>query len=131
MAATKPAPRTAILVSCLKEEADQIRERARLDCRTVSSYLLRTMMRWVDFEERLYNDFTRYQKLDRTVFVRRVSLPKGPRTTVLLRCSAEDGKRIRRAAERRGMTISGFIRQCLRRSWHAAQNVTYQRLSPE
>ena len=87
------------------------------------------MMRWVEFEDRLYIGFTRFQKLDRTVFVRRVALPRGPRTTILLRCSAQDGKRIRTAAERRGMTISGFIRQCLRRSWHAAERVTYQRLS--
>jgi hypothetical protein len=121
--------RAAILISCLKEEADQIRDRASRDHRPVSSYLLKITMRWVQFEERLYVDFTRFRKLDRTVFVRHVALPRGPRTTILLRCSAEESKRIRRAAERRGTTISGFIRQCLRRTWHAAENVTYQRLS--
>ena len=121
--------RAAILISYLKGEADQIRDRATHDYRSVSSYLLKITMRWVQFEERLYVDLTRFRKLDRTVFVRRVALPRGPRTAILLRCSAEDGQRIRRAAKRRGMTISGFIRQCLRRSWSAAERVAYQRLS--
>ena len=122
--------RTAILISCLKEEADQIRERAANDRRNISSYLLQVLMRWVEFKERLYTDFTRYKNLDRTTFVRRIApLPRGPRAVILLRCSVEEGKRIRRAAERTGMTTSGFIRGCLRRTWHAAANVAYRRLS--
>jgi hypothetical protein len=28
-----------------------------------------------------------------------------------------------------GMTISGFNRQCLRHTWHAAERATYHRLS--
>src|SRR5215471_21229924 len=100
--------RAAILISFLKDEADQIRDRATHDYRSVSSYLLKITMRWVQFEERLYVDLTRFRKLDRTVFVRHVALPRGPRTAILLRCSAEESKRIRRAAERRGMTISGL-----------------------
>src|SRR5215469_10108152 len=80
--------RAGILISCLKEEADQIRDRARHDHRPVSSYLLKITMRWVQFEERLYVDFARFRKSDCTVFVRHVALPRGPRTATLLRSTA-------------------------------------------
>lgn len=52
--------RSAILISCLKQEAAEMRERARLDQRSDSSYLLKILMRWVEFEERLYADFARF-----------------------------------------------------------------------
>ena len=112
--------RSQILISCLREEAHEIRERAALDQRSVSSYLLKVLMRWVEFEEKLFLELSRFRHSNRVLMSRRLLLPHGPRTTILLRCSNEDSHRIRRAAQRRAVTISGFIRQCLRRSWSAA-----------
>jgi len=113
--------RAAILISCRKEEAEKIRELAALDHRSVSSYLLKILMPWVDFEDRLFVELTRYRQLERKVWFRRFALPKGPRTTIFLRCSREESQRIRNAAERRGTSISAFIRECLRRSWTARE----------
>ena len=108
------------MISCLEEEAKEIRKRAKLDQRTVSSYLLKLMMRWVEFEDRLFKQLSEYRPSARYVLSRKLDLPRGPRTAVLLRCSASEGSRVRATARRRGVTISGFIRTCLRRSWMAA-----------
>ena len=45
--------------------------------------------------------------------------PAGPRTKLLLRCSHEETARIHRAARKRGTTVSTFVMQVLRTSWHA------------
>ena len=108
--------RAAILISCLSDEARQIRERAKLDRRNVSSYLLQTLMPCLEFEERLFVKLVGFGELNRTL-ARRPLLPRGERATIMLRCSKEDAKRIRLAAARREMSISAFIRQCLTRSW--------------
>ena len=108
--------RDAILIGCLKEDATQIRERAKLDRRNVSSYALSIVMRCVEFEERLFQKLSRFDELNRAI-ARRAILRTGPKTTLMIRCSKEDAKRIRTAAGRRQMSISAFVRQCLRRSW--------------
>lgn len=108
--------RASILISCLKEEAEQIRERARQDRRSVSSYVLRTVMQCVDFEEKLFVKIPGFHELNRSL-ARLPVLPRGPRTAMHLHCSSEDSRRIRMVAKRREMPISVFIRQCLRRSW--------------
>ena len=119
MAVSKQA---AILISCLKEEADHIRDEARLERRPVSSYILHILMRWVQFEERLFVDLSRSRaEIGRQLAVSLPKLPRGPRTTILLRCTEDDSKRIRIAAARRDMQISLFIRHCLRRTWAARE----------
>lgn len=40
-----------------------------------------------------------------------------PRTTMLIRCSTEEAKRIRAAAQHRSTSISDFVIQTLRRAW--------------
>jgi hypothetical protein len=117
--------RRAILVSCLTEEADQIRKRARLDRRTVSGYILVILMKSVAYQEDLSSKLQVPSQFDSmgNLLWKPPRLPRGPRTTILLRCSAEENKRIRLAAARRVMTVSGFIRQCLRRWWQAADRV--------
>jgi len=75
--------RAAILISCLEEEAKEIRLRAKRDQRSVSSYLLKTLMRWVEFEEKLYGELSRYLETADAVFARRPEPPRGPRTTIL------------------------------------------------
>jgi uncharacterized protein (DUF1778 family) len=111
--------RTAILIHCLKEEADQIRQLAKLDRRTVSGYVLNIVMSAVAFEQRLYIRLNGFRALNQTL-ARRIVRPMGPKTTMLLRCSAEESKKIRNAAERRETTISGFVVDCLRRCWKAS-----------
>ena len=111
--------RTAILIHCLKEEAAQIRQRARLDRRTVSGYVLNIVMSAVAFEQRLYIRLNGFRTLNNTL-ARHIARPTGLRTTMLLRCSTEEAKKIRIAAERRETTVSGFVVDCLRRSWKAS-----------
>ena len=94
--------RTAILISCLKEEADQIRQRAKGERRPVSSYLLHNVMLCVEFEERLASRLLACQSAINLQLARRPNLPRGHRTTIMLRCSVQDGRR---------------IRSCLRRCW--------------
>ena len=120
--------RAAILISCLKDEADYIREQARADGRSISNYMLKVLLRWVESEERLYMDLSGYGQ-ERS-FARQVLLPKGPRTVILLRCSAEEGERIRRAAGRRAMQISKYIRWCFART-RAARDSQFSRLAPD
>jgi uncharacterized protein (DUF1778 family) len=109
--------RAAILISCLKEEANQIRDRANQQRRSVSSYVLHTVMRSVEFEEKLAYTLLAYQAAMKLAPPRFTNLSRGPRTTVMLRCSQEESRRIRTAAARRGTTISAFIRSCLWRAW--------------
>ena len=108
--------RTALIISCSREQAATIHLRAELERRTVSGYVLRILMRWLDLEERLVSiqqpsrrPLTAYQP---------VRFP-GPRTTMLLRCSKEEAHRIRVGAKRRGTTISWFVLHSLALSWSA------------
>jgi len=109
--------RTALLIHCSAEEAKIIRGRATLQRRTISGYVLNVMMRVIAHDERLFNQLGRLQRWDR-VFVGNSVRPVGPRTTMLLRCSADESARIRLAAKRRGATISVFVLHTLRSSWN-------------
>ena len=75
--------RAAILISCLKDEADYIREQARADPgRSISNYMLKVLLRRVELEERLYMDLSGYGS-ERS-FARQVLLPKGPTTAIMI-----------------------------------------------
>ena len=108
--------RTAILLHCTKDEAGEIRKRARLDRRNVSSYILSIVMRFVEYEERLSMRLSSLRALNDTL-ARRPTRSVGPRTTVLLRCSVEEAQRIRSCARCRDISISGFVLDSLKRSW--------------
>jgi uncharacterized protein (DUF1778 family) len=108
--------RTALIISCTREQSATIHLRAELERRTVSGYVLRILMRWLDLEDKLSGiqqesgrPLTAYQP---------VRFP-GPRTTMLLRCSKEEAHRIRIGAKRRGTTISWFVVHSLALSWSA------------
>jgi uncharacterized protein (DUF1778 family) len=109
--------RTALLIHCSAQEAKIIRERAILQRRTISGYVLNVMMRVVARDERLFTELGRLQRWDR-IFVWNSLRPVGPRTTLLLRCSVQESARIRLAAKRRGATISAFVTHTLRSSWN-------------
>jgi uncharacterized protein (DUF1778 family) len=115
--------RAAILLQCSQGEARQIRSRAKLDHRRLSNYILSVVMPTVAFEEALHAKLTRFRELNGALERRYIRGP-GPRTNILLRCSREESKRIRKAAEGREMTISGFLVHSLRRSWAIADQIT-------
>jgi hypothetical protein len=100
--------RSALLINCSVEESREIHERAAREHRTISAHVLVVVMRIVGSDERL---FERLQKLTKLSLER----GKGERTTLLLRCTAEEAGRIRLAARRRDTTISGFVLGTLHR----------------
>jgi uncharacterized protein (DUF1778 family) len=108
--------RTALLINCSAGEAAAIRHHAELERRTVSGYVLNIVMRAVTFEAQIRDLLKSPSGIERTLSRLPLSAP-GPRTTVLLRCSAEEAAAIRAAAKRRSCTISGFVLHALRRSW--------------
>src|SRR5215472_3332744 len=110
------AGRAALLINCSAEEALAMRERAKVEHRGISSYMLNIVMRFVDFEETLLARVGNFRGLNRSLSRTPMRSP-GPRTTVLLRCSIEESDRIRRAAEMRDTTVCGFVLHCLKRSW--------------
>ena len=113
---SKMPGRTSLLINCSVEEALTIRARAKLERRGISGYVLNIVMRSVDFEEKLLAKAGRLQTLRRSLSGTPIR-PVRPRTTMLVRCSTAEARRIRRNAKRRDSTISGFVLHCLRRSW--------------
>jgi hypothetical protein len=109
--------RTALLISCSEEEATKIRTRAEYDFRGVSAYILNIVLRAVELDEKLLGQFQTLVPLPS-----RIQVP-GRRTAVLVRCSDEQASRIRAAAKRRHTTISGFVLNCLNRSWGVALGI--------
>jgi uncharacterized protein (DUF1778 family) len=108
------AARTALLIHCSRDEAGIIHERAKLERRGISGYILNIVMRAVNFEETI---LARSGRLH--AFMGTRPRPPGPRTALLLRCSTEESERIRRAAKMTDSTISGFVLYALRLSWAA------------
>ena len=115
---------TALLIHCSIEEAQRIRETAARQRRTISGYVLNIIMKAVRLDEgiarlralgveekRLVRD-TKFHGLDGVS-----SRPPGPRTTMLLSCPVEEAQRIRAAAKRREITISGVVLHALRLAW--------------
>jgi hypothetical protein len=103
--------RASLLISCTKEEAREVRKRAKAQGRTLSASILNVVMRGVDFDERIFVEFQRIRPLPPDANKR------GPKMAVHLRCSAEEANRIRAAAGRRGSTVSGFMLHLLKAAW--------------
>ena len=112
--------RTALIVSCSQEVAARIHQRAASQRRTVSGYVLRILMKWLELEERLV---VRQQEGRRPLTLYHPVRPSGKSTTMLLRCSKEEAQRIRAGAKRRCTTISWFVIQTLALSWSADDRV--------
>jgi uncharacterized protein (DUF1778 family) len=105
--------RAALIISCSRQEADTVREKAELERRTMSAYMLRIVMRNVLFDERLVATHEALAPWDPHF----LSPPAKPRTSMLIRCSGDEAARIRAAAKRRETTISGFVLHGLSSSW--------------
>jgi uncharacterized protein (DUF1778 family) len=112
--------RTALLINCSETQARTIRERAELQRRTVSGYVLHIVMRAVEFERSVMASLGLPKSIRSSV-----SRPAAPRTTILVRCSVEEAKQIRTAARGREMTISGFVLRTLARSWKATSSIPW------
>lgn len=102
--------RAALSVNCSEEQAVRVREFAERERRTISGYVLNIALRAVDVEERYFSRIERLLPLG-------ITRPPGKRTCLLIRCSAEEAKRIRTAAKRRSMTMCGYVLYSLERSW--------------
>jgi uncharacterized protein (DUF1778 family) len=112
---TPMSTRTALLIRWSVGEAARIRVEAAAERRTVIGYVLNIVMRSLPFEEML-RARSALQMAARSLYNAPVVTP-GPRTTILLRCSAAEATRIRSAARQRATTISSFVMRSLRRSW--------------
>jgi len=120
--------RAALLIHCSKDEAEKIREMAKLQRRTISGYVFFIVMRAVQLGENLTH--MRAAGIDEVPFAHVIEAfglsnipsknPPGPRTTMLLWCSKDEAKRIRIVAAIRGMTISRFVLHTLACSWRIA-----------
>ncbi len=104
--------RTSLFLCCSKREAEAIHTEADAERRPVSGYVLNIVMRNIAAIERIGHSH-RLLNLP----VPRIPTPH-PRTAMLIRCTEEESQKIRRAAERTGMSISGLILQVLHRSWN-------------
>jgi uncharacterized protein (DUF1778 family) len=113
--------RTALLINLSLAEADRIREEAENERRSISSYVLHRVMNTVEVEERFFSKNSVMKPLNDAVKAR-------PRTTKLIRCSADEARRIRTAAARRHATISGYVLTSLRRAWTVTRR--YRELHP-
>jgi uncharacterized protein (DUF1778 family) len=111
--------RAALIISCSQQEAALIRQHADLQRRTISGYLLNHVMRVVAVQEKLFARF----KTGPGVNLDYKPKSSGPRTTLLLRCSKIEAKRIRHAARTRQTTISAFVLYCVRQYWAIADEL--------
>ncbi|MGB9468724.1 MAG: hypothetical protein WBQ59_05185 [Candidatus Acidiferrum sp.] len=111
------ANRTALLISCSRQDAEMIRARARREHHSVSGYMLHILVRAVRFEELIFSQVNRLARLNGRASQRFVPALE-IKTKILLRCSAEEAERIRTAAKRRDASISKFVMHCLSRSWN-------------
>lgn len=112
----KSHSRTALLICCSEEEASKVHEEAKIELRTVSGYVLSVVMRAVQVDEKLFAKFSGLRTWNLHGWKHSLRLP-GPRTAMLIRCSKEQSTRIRMAAKRRDMTVSGLVLSFLIRSW--------------
>jgi|SRR5579862_546051 len=98
-------------MNCSQVEADLIHKQAQAQRRSITGYVLHIVLRHIETDEMVAKGqpFLAVWKQP----------PKasGPRTTFLIRCSGEESDRIRAAAERRAITISGYVLYALRHTW--------------
>lgn len=110
-----------MLINCSEQEAREVRKQAKLQRRTVSGYVLNIAIRAVGYDDQLFTQLKRLSSFG-SAWGRRPRAAR-PRTTMHLHCSAEEASRIRNAAKRREMTISGFVLHSLRRSWEVNRRI--------
>ncbi len=121
--------RTALLIRCTHAELAKIRDRADAEYRTVSGYVVNALHWSLYFDELLSARMASRAGVDLAAY-RDVPLAKAS-ATLLLRCSKDEGRWIRAAAKRRGMTVSALVRYGLRELWKAQERVGKWQALPE
>jgi hypothetical protein len=104
------AGRGSLLLSCTKEEAEEMRVRAKAQNRTLSATILKVVLRGIDFDDRMFAEF-------KARALPPVEPRPGRKIAVHLRCSVAQARRIRAAARRRGATISRYVLYFLSAAW--------------
>lgn len=111
------AQRASILINCSRLESDFIHKQAGNDRRSISGYVLKIVLGYVIFEEDILAKFRPVQRAAGLSPWKRPVQASGPRATFLIRCSEDESRRIRAAAKRRDVSISGYVLSSLRRTW--------------
>ena len=123
--------RASILINCSQAESDLIHERARIERRSISGYVLNVVLGYVGFEENvLAKSHAAHRGISLSPWKRPVQVA-GPRTTFLVRCSREESERIRAAARRRDLTTSGYVLSDLRRTWKVQTDIGKMLIPPK
>jgi len=112
--------RDSLLIHCSNAEAREVRSRATFQRRTVSGYVVNIVLRRVDFAEEISAGGPATFKLRPDL---RAKIAR-PRTTLHIYCARDEANRIRGAARRGKLTISSFVRHCLRSSWEIEDSLS-------
>jgi hypothetical protein len=114
--------RAQLPLLCTVEEANEVRRRANDNYQTVSGYVLRVVMRVVQMDQRLAEILpTQFA----TTFFRGRNNWRGTeeRTRLLLRCSSNEARLIRKAAKLRHMTVCAYVFAAMRRLWQITEQI--------
>jgi len=106
--------RTALLIRCDVNEAGKIRAESQRARQTIAGYVLHHVLKAVILDDQIFSKLKYYRPLERSL---RHSPSFNPRTAILVRCSVEEGQRVRQAASRRSIPINAFVLQSLKMIW--------------
>jgi uncharacterized protein (DUF1778 family) len=113
--------RAQLLLRCSVEDAREVRRRAEMEFRTISAYVLRTVLRAAEVERSITAAFPEHRRI---VWRKQLHAKGKPRTTMLLRCSRGQAEQVRAAARRRQTSISDYVFLALRRSWRVGDELS-------
>jgi hypothetical protein len=119
--------RTALLIRCNVNEADKIRAESRKAQRTIAGYVLHEVLKAVTLDDQIFSKLKYYRPLERS---RRRSPSFSPRTAILVRCTVEEGGRVRQAAKRRSIPINAFVLRALKMIWSQDSALTLRDVVP-
>jgi hypothetical protein len=109
-------PRTALLIRCDTEDADRIRSEARLHSTTMSSYVLQTLARTMESDERRKRAGGDMYDMRRTSEGKPATKSLS-RTAIIVRCTDVEAERIRYDAKRHAIALNTFVVQSLKKVW--------------
>jgi hypothetical protein len=107
--------RTALLIRCGVEQANEIRSEAQKHHLTISAYVIQVMTVVIQFEE--ITSTASLHDLLSTFACSETHVSASPRTAILVRCSVEQADLIRSEAGKRKLPINAFVLRSLKRAW--------------
>lgn len=110
----------SLLIRCAQSEAENIKDRARQERRSVNAHVLNILARALSFEAThglpyLIPDRSRLK--GPSSYTR----PIGPRAVLFLRCTAGEAERIRKAAAIRQIPVNEYVLTRLARSYEVQE----------